>query len=254
MAAEKDKSAAKTKGGKPTDSKPAKAAKDKGKKEPARKADGRPPVPEGYEPRLRTEYRERIAPALKERFGLKNAMQIPRIVKIVVNIGAGDASQNPKLLDAVTADLAIVTGQKPAIARARKSVSNFKLRAGMPIGAFVTLRGVQMYEFLDRLLTVAIPRIRDFRGVSDRSFDGRGNYTLGIKEQIVFPEIDYDKIEKIRGMDITFVTTARTDEEAFELLKEFGMPFRRRIPVPETVTESAPAEAETSVSSEDERK
>ena len=229
MATEKKKTDAKTKDGKET-----KSAKGKGK---AASAGGeRPPLPKGYESRLRKEYRERIAPALREKFGYKNVAQIPKIIKIVVNIGAGDASQNPKLLDSVTAELAIVTGQKPAIARARKSISNFKLRAGMPIGAFVTLRGVQMYEFLDRLFTIAIPRIRDFRGVSDRSFDGRGNYTLGIKEQIVFPEIDYDKIEKIRGMDITFVTTAMTDEEAYELLSRYGLPFRRKISASETVT------------------
>ena len=222
MAADKKK-----KGGTSPMGKPAKGkSKDKGKA----KAGGgeRPPLPKDYEPRLRKEYRERIAPAMTEKFAYKNPMQIPKITKIVVNIGAGDASQNPKLLDSVMADLGVITGQKPMMARARKSVSNFKLREGMPIGAFVTLRGIQMYEFLDRLLTIAIPRIRDFRGVSDRSFDGRGNYTLGIKEQIVFPEIDYDKIEKIRGMDITFVTSAQTDEEAFELLKQFGMPFQKR--------------------------
>jgi large subunit ribosomal protein L5 len=220
MAADK-----KTKAGAPPQGKPAKG-KDKGKTKAT--VGERPPLPKGYEPRLRKDYNERIAPAMKEKFAYKNAMQIPKITKIVLNIGAGDASQNPKLLDSVMADLGVIAGQKPMTARARKSVSNFKLREGMPIGAFVTLRNVQMYEFLDRLLTIAIPRIRDFRGVSDRSFDGRGNYTLGIKEQIVFPEIDYDKIEKIRGMDITIVTTARTDEEAFELLKQFGLPFQKR--------------------------
>jgi large subunit ribosomal protein L5 len=206
-------------------------AKDKGKAAIGE----RPPLPKDYEPRLRKEYRERIAPAMKEKFAYKSAMQIPKITKIVLNIGAGDASQNPKLLDSVIADLGVIAGQKPMTARARKSISNFKLREGMPIGAFVTLRNVQMYEFLDRLLAIAIPRIRDFRGVSDRSFDGRGNYTLGIKEQIVFPEIDYDKIDKIRGMDITLVTSAQTDEEAFELLKQFGLQFQKR----ETAAEAA---------------
>ncbi len=246
MAAEKTKTEAKAKGGKEAKAgKGAKPAKGKGGAVPA--VGVRPPVPAGYEPRLRREYRERIVPALREKFGYKNIMQVPHIAKIVVNVGAGDASQNAKLLDAVVGDLAIVTGQKPAIARAHKSVSNFKLRAGMPIGAFVTLRGMIMFEFLDRLLAVAIPRIRDFRGVSDRSFDGRGNYTLGVKEQIVFPEIDYDKIEKIRGMDITFVTTAKTDEEAFELLKEFGMPFRKRVVAAESAAE-LPVERTAAVS------
>ncbi len=232
MAADKKK-----KGGASPQGKPAKGkGKSKGK---AKAASGeRPPLPKDYEPRLRKEYRERIAPAMKEKFAYKSAMQIPKITKIVLNIGAGDASQNPKLLDSVIADLGVIAGQKPMMARARKSISNFKLREGMPIGAFVTLRNVQMYEFLDRLLTIAIPRIRDFRGVSDRSFDGRGNYTLGIKEQIVFPEIDYDKIEKIRGMDISLVTSAQTDEEAFELLKEFGMPFRKREAAAEEAAEA----------------
>ena len=248
MAAEKTKTKteAKAKGGKEAKAgKGAKPAKGKGGAAPA--VGARPPIPKGYEPRLCREYRERIVPALREKFAYKNIMQVPHIAKIVVNVGAGDASQNAKLLDAVVGDLAIVTGQKPAIARAHKSVSNFKLRAGMPIGAFVTLRGMIMFEFLDRLLAVAIPRIRDFRGVSDRSFDGRGNYTLGVKEQIVFPEIDYDKIEKIRGMDITFVTTAKTDEEAFELLKEFGMPFRKRGAAAESAAES-PVERTAAVS------
>ncbi|MBM3324585.1 MAG: 50S ribosomal protein L5 [Calditrichaeota bacterium] len=234
MATEKKKPEPKAKGGK-------EGAKKKGEEAAVRGA--RPPVPEGYEPRLRKEYRERIVPALREKFGYKNVMQVPRLSKIVVNVGAGDASQNPKLLDAVVGDLGIITGQKAAIARAHKSVSNFKLRVGMPIGAYVTLRGMSMFEFLDRLLTVAIPRIRDFRGVSDRSFDGRGNYTLGVREQIVFPEIDYDKIDKIRGMDITIVTTAKTDEEAYELLKEFGMPFRKRGPALEAVASEAVSRA-----------
>jgi large subunit ribosomal protein L5 len=226
----------------------------KGKGQAAAAGGARPPVPQGYEPRLLTNYRERIVPALREKFAYRNIMQVPRLAKIVINIGAGDASQNPKLLDAAMGDLVVIAGQKPAIARAHKSVSNFKLRAGMPIGAYVTLRGMGMYEFLDRLLSVAIPRIRDFRGVSDRSFDGRGNYTLGIKEQIVFPEIDYDKIEKIRGMDITIVTTAKTDEEAYELLREFGMPFRKRGPALEAAAESAAAPSEAGMSASEANK
>lgn len=241
MADKTKKAGAKAKGGKQSKP-PAGKGKGKGKgkaEAKGKKAGERPPIPKDYIPRLQKDYRERIAPALKEKFGYKNVMQVPKLAKIVVNIGVGEASQNPKLLDAVTEDLSIIAGQKPSITRARKSISNFKLRDGMPIGAFVTLRAIQMYEFLDRLLTIAIPRIRDFRGVSDRSFDGRGNYTLGIKEQIVFPEIDYDKIDKIRGMDITLVTTAQTDEEAYGLLKEFGMPFRKR--TPETVAAGAEA-------------
>lgn len=177
-------------------------------------------------PRLKEYYINEIVPFLMKEFKFKNSMQIPKLSKIIVNIGVGDAVQDIKNLDGAVKDLSLITGQKPAIRRARKSISNFKLRTGMPVGCMVTLRGIRMYEFLDRLLTFAIPRIRDFRGVSDRSFDGRGNYTLGIKEQIIFPEIDFDKIDKTRGMDITFVTTAKKDEEAKELLKAFGMPFK----------------------------
>ncbi len=153
---------------------------------------------------------------------------VPRLEKIVVNVGMGEASQNPKLLDGISAEIATITGQKPIITHAKKSVSNFKLREGMPIGCKVTLRRDRMYEFFDKLINVAIPRIRDFRGISDKAFDGRGNYSLGIREQIIFPEIDYDKVEKIRGMDITIVTSAETDEEARALLSQFGMPFRRK--------------------------
>ncbi|HID94538.1 MAG TPA: 50S ribosomal protein L5 [Candidatus Latescibacteria bacterium] len=178
------------------------------------------------EPRLKTVYTEEIVPKLIKKFGYKNRFQVPKLTKIVINMGVGEAIENPKLLDAAVADLAAISGQKPAIRRAKKSISNFKLRAGTPIGCVVTLRKVRMYEFLDRFLNFAIPRIRDFRGVSSRSFDGRGNYTLGIREQIIFPEIQYDKIQKIMGMDVNFVTSAKTDEEAYELLKEFGMPFR----------------------------
>ena len=177
-------------------------------------------------PRLKEKYIKEIAPSLMKDFNFKNPMQIPKLSKIVVNMGVGEAVQDIKTLDRAVEDLTIITGQKPVIRKAKKSISNFKLRAGMPVGCKVTLRGERMYEFLDRLLNFAIPRIRDFRGVPGRSFDGHGNYTLGIKEQIIFPEIDYDKIDKIRGMDITFVIRTNTDEEAKALLKAFGMPFR----------------------------
>lgn len=176
-------------------------------------------------PRLKDKYKNEIAPALQQKFGYKNINGIPKVDKVVVNMGIGDAKDNPKLLEAAVADLAIITGQKPFITKAKKSVAAFKLREGMNIGAKVTLRGNRMYEFLDRFLNVALPRVRDFHGVSTKSFDGRGNYALGIKEQLIFPEIDYDKVEKVRGMDIIFVTTAKSDEEARELLKLYGMPF-----------------------------
>jgi large subunit ribosomal protein L5 len=165
---------------------------------------------------------------LMKRFEYRSAMQVPRLQKIVVNMGIGDALQNIKLMDAAVADMTAITGQKPAIRRSKKSIANFKLRVGQPIGAMVTLRGQRMWEFLDRLVTIAIPKIRDFRGLSPRSFDGRGNYTFGMKEQVIFPEIKYDKVEKIRGMDITLVTTARTDEEGYELLKAMKWPFREK--------------------------
>jgi large subunit ribosomal protein L5 len=177
--------------------------------------------------RLRKQYNVSIRPSLKGTLNMTNIMEVPRLEKIVINIGVGEAIGDPKKLDAAIADLSAITGQKPILRRARKSISNFKLREGMPIGCSVTLRGDKMYEFLDRLINVAIPRIRDFRGLPAKSFDGRGNYTLGITEQIIFPEIDYDKIDRIRGMNITIVTTAKTDEEAFELLQAFGMPFKR---------------------------
>jgi len=177
-------------------------------------------------PRLKKRYLEEIAPALMKEFKYSSPMQIPKLTKIIVNIGVGEAVQDIKNLDAAVEDLTAITGQKPVVRRAKKSISNFKLRAGMPIGCMVTLRRERMFEFLDRLLTFAIPRIRDFRGVPGRSFDGRGNYTLGVKEQIIFPEIDFDKIDRIRGMDITIVTTAKNDEEAKALLRLFGMPFR----------------------------
>ncbi len=179
-------------------------------------------------PRLKEHYDKSVLPELMKRFAFKNPMQAPRLRKIVVNMGVGDALQNIKLLESAMADLATVTGQKPAMRRSKKSIANFKLRAGQPIGCMVTLRGARMYEFYDRLINVALPRIRDFRGVPTRSFDGRGNYTLGLTEQIIFPEINYDKVEKVRGMDITFVTSARNDEEGQELLRLMNMPFRQR--------------------------
>jgi large subunit ribosomal protein L5 len=177
--------------------------------------------------RLHQEYVNDIVPALKKEFEIKNVMQVPRLVKIVVNMGVGDAIANPKLLDAAMEDLAAITGQKPKLNRARISVASFKLREGMPVGCKVTLRGNRMYEFYDRLVNISLPRIRDFRGVSTKSFDGRGNYTLGVKEHTIFPEIDYDKIAKVFGMDITIVTTAETDEQCMALLKHMKMPFRR---------------------------
>lgn len=177
--------------------------------------------------RLQEKYRADIVPALIEKFNYTSVMQAPRIAKIVINIGAGDAVQNPKVLDDAVNELAQITGQKPLITRAKKSIASFKLREGMPIGCKVTLRGERMYDFFDKLVTIALPRVRDFRGVNPKGFDGRGNYTLGVKEQLIFPEINYDKVSKIRGMDIVIVTTANTDQEAFELLKQFGVPFRR---------------------------
>lgn len=177
--------------------------------------------------RLKEKYLKEIRPELRKKLSYGNINQVPRLVKIVVNSGVGDAIADHKKLESVSAELETITGQKPAVRRAKKSISNFKLREGMPIGVSVTLRREKMYEFLDRLINVAIPRIRDFRGVPSKSFDGRGNYTLGITEQIIFPEIDYDKVDKIRGMNVTIVTSARSDSEAFELLGSFGMPFRK---------------------------
>lgn len=176
--------------------------------------------------RLKEMYRKEITPALQEKFGYKNIMQTPRLDKVVINIGLGEAISNPKAIDGAVSDVMIISGQKPVVTRAKKSIAGFKLRAGMPIGVKVTLRGDRMYEFVDRLINIALPRVRDFQGVSGKSFDGRGNYTLGIKEQLIFPEINYDQIDKLRGMDIVFVTTANTDEEAKELLRGYGMPFR----------------------------
>jgi large subunit ribosomal protein L5 len=176
--------------------------------------------------RLQEKYQQEVVPALTKKFGYKNVMQLPKIEKIIINMGVGEAVGNPKALDAAVKDLTIISGQKPLLTRAKKSLAAWKLRQGMPIGCKVTLRGVRMYQFLDKFMNVALPRVRDFRGVTDKSFDGRGNYAVGLKEQLIFPEIEYDKIDKIRGMNIVIVTTAKTDEEARELLKLMGMPFK----------------------------
>jgi large subunit ribosomal protein L5 len=241
----KDKPAKPKKEAAPKEGKPASAKKEKGKKgEAAAGAEDTAPekgggkkkkdkggeaveIPAGYLPRLMTFYKEKAVPDLMKRFNYSTTMMVPRLEKIVLNVGVGEASQNPKLLESSAQELGQITGRKAAITRARKSISNFKLRKGMAIGCRVTLRRGVMFEFLDRFLSVAIPRIRDFRGLSDRSFDGRGSYTIGLKEQIIFPEIDIDKIERVHGMDITFVTTARTDEEAQALLQVLGVPFRK---------------------------
>ncbi len=177
---------------------------------------------------MQVRYKTSVISQLKKKFGYKNIMQVPRLEKIVINSGVGDAVQNSKMLDAAVVDLTSIAGQKPVITRAKKSIASFKVREGMPIGCMVTLRKRNMYEFLERFVNIAIPRIRDFQGVSRKSFDGRGNYTLGIKEQIIFPEIDYDKVERIRGFNVTIVTSARTDEEALELLALMGMPFKKQ--------------------------
>lgn len=175
--------------------------------------------------RLQEKYEKEVVPALMEKFGYKNIMEVPKLEKIVINMGVGEAKDNPKVLEAAVSDLTIITGQKPVLTRAKKSIANFKIRENMPIGCKVTLRKQNMYEFADKLMNIALPRVRDFRGISDKSFDGRGNYSLGVKEQLMFPEIEYDKIDKVRGMDIIFVTTAKTDEEAREFLRFLGMPF-----------------------------
>lgn len=178
-----------------------------------------------YTPRMRTLYDDKIVKAMTEKFGYKNAMEVPKIEKITLNMGVGEATQDKKKVEAAAAEMELIAGQKPVVTRAKKSIAQFKLREGMPIGCKVTLRRERMYEFLDRLITIAMPRIRDFRGVSAKSFDGRGNYAMGLKEQIIFPEINYDRIDQVRGMDVIVTTTARTDEEARELLKLFGFPF-----------------------------
>lgn len=177
--------------------------------------------------RLKDRYKAEIAPAMMAKFGYKSVMQIPKIEKIIINVGAGDAKDNAKAMDAILQDIKIISGQMPVITKAKKSVANFKVREGMTVGAKVTLRDQRMYEFIDRLFNVALPRVRDFRGINPNAFDGRGNYALGLKEQLIFPEIEYDKVEKIRGMDVVFVTTAKTDEEAKELLTLFGAPFAK---------------------------
>lgn len=179
-----------------------------------------------YEPRLRERYKKDVIPALMKRFGYTNQMQVPRLQKIVVNMGLGEAVANPKIVDAAVVELTAIAGQKPVVTKAKKAIATFKLREGMPIGAMVTLRRERMWDFMDRLVTLGLPRVRDFRGTSAKAFDGAGNYTLGLKEQIVFPEIDFDRVEKIKGMNVTFVTSADTDEEAKELLAQLGMPFR----------------------------
>ena len=177
--------------------------------------------------RLKEQYVNEIAPALNKKFGYKSVMQIPKLDKVIINVAAGEAKENAKVIDAIVADLGLITGQKAVVCKAKKSVANFKLRQGMPIGAKVTLRGERMYEFVDRLFNVALPRVRDFRGINGNAFDGRGNFALGIKEQLIFPEIEYDKIDKIRGLDVVICTTAKTDEEAKELLSLIGAPFAR---------------------------
>ena len=179
-------------------------------------------------PRLQEMYNEQVVPQMMEKFSYKNVMEVPRLEKIVINMGVGEAKDNAKVLESAVADMTIIAGQKPLITRARKSVANFKIREDMPIGCKVTLRKTKMFYFADKLINIALPRVRDFRGISDKSFDGRGNYSIGIKEQLIFPEIEYDKVDAIRGMDIVFVTTAKTDEEARELLRFLGMPFAQK--------------------------
>jgi large subunit ribosomal protein L5 len=227
----KDSKDSKPKAAKPTKSAPppqAGAKKAKDDKKAGFVVGQRPKPPATYTPRLRTHYEKAVVPALVKRFTYTNPMRTPRLTKIVVNMGLGEAASNARIVDGVVKELAAITGQRPAIAKARKSISNFKLREGMPIGTFVTLRRATMWEFLDRFISLATPRIRDFRGLPDKGFDGRGNYTVGLREHIIFTEIDLDSVDKIRGMDITFVTTARTDQEAYELLKELGLPMRKR--------------------------
>ncbi|MFZ5625292.1 MAG: 50S ribosomal protein L5 [Gemmatimonadota bacterium] len=208
---------------------PGKEQAGKGKAAASGPVDPAPKVSEGV-PRLQQYYEKVIRAKLAKEFGLKNPNQVPRLVKIVLNVGLGEASKNPKQLEAAVEELSLITGQRPVVTRAKKSIANFSLRAGVPVGCSVTLRRARMYEFLDRFITLAVPRIRDFRGLPNRSFDGRGNYTFGIKEQMIFPEIDFDKVEKIHGMDITLVTTAGRDDLAMALLREFGWPFRGETP------------------------
>jgi large subunit ribosomal protein L5 len=230
MATKEDKKA-----DKPKADKAAKPASEAAGEKKARAKGPKAPVVEGTvssasapePPRFKIKYRDSIAPTLRKQFGYKNVMQVPRLQKIVINMGLGEAVQNPKVIESAVAEIAQITGQKPVVTRSKKAIANFKLRAGLAIGAMVTLRQDRMWEFLDRLVTFALPRVRDFKGISPKAFDGRGNYSLGMKEQIVFPEIDYDKVDKIKGMNISFVTTAKTDEEGRALLTAFGMPFRQ---------------------------
>lgn len=193
----------------------------------AKTADKPSKTPKGYSPRLKSDYEARIVPAMIEKFGYKNRLEVPKLEKIVINMGVGEATQDKKKVEAAAAEMQAIAGQKPVITKAKKSIAQFKLREGMPIGAKVTLRRDRMFEFLDRLVTIALPRVRDFRGLNPKSFDGRGNYAMGLKEQIIFPEINYDQIEKVRGMDIIVTTTAKTDDEARELLRLFNFPFPR---------------------------
>src|SRR6266571_7364609 len=218
---QKEKQKEKQKGKKPAEGKPAAPAEPEG---------GGPPPEPAPPPRLHGYYEQRVRPKLAQQFDLKNPHEIPKLVKIVLNVGMGDASKNPKSLEAAVAELGAITGQQPVVTRAKKAIANFNLREGMPVGCSVTLRAARMFEFLDRFITIAVPRMRDFRGLPTDSFDGRGNYTIGIKEQMIFPEVDYDKVEKIHGMDITFVTSAGRDDTALALLRELGMPFRGEAP------------------------
>ncbi|MGH6815133.1 MAG: 50S ribosomal protein L5 [Hyphomicrobiaceae bacterium] len=228
--AKPDGEAAKAKGGKPAQGKgpaPDKAAKGKAKTPGAK--DEAPPAmarPKDYKPRMKVHYENVVCAKMVERFGYKNKMQVPRLDKIVLNMGIGEAVQDRKKVESAAGDLALIAGQKPVTTQSRKSIATYKLRAGMPIGAKVTLRGERMYEFVDRLITIALPRVKDFRGLSPKSFDGRGNFALGLKEHIVFPEIDYDKVDQIWGLDVVVCTTARTDDEARALLQNFNFPFR----------------------------
>ncbi len=226
MAKDEKEQPKKAKGGEAKPQSKGKGGKAEAKAEAAEKPTGRPQANVKGHARLRQRFDKEVAPALMKEFELKNPMAVPRLHKVVVNMGVGEATQNAKLLDPAATELGQITGQKPVITKAKKSIAAFKVREGMPIGVMVTLRGDRMYEFLDRLMNVALPRVRDFRGVSTKSFDGRGNYTLGLRDQLIFPEIDYAKVEKTKGMNVTIVTTAKTDDQARALLKHLGMPFR----------------------------
>jgi large subunit ribosomal protein L5 len=221
-----DKAARPPKGGKPDKAAAAKGGKGGGKAAAAAPAAPKTPRPKDYKPRMKQQYEKVVREELTKRFGYKNHMQVPRLDKIVLNMGVGEAVNDRKKVDNAAADLAMISGQRPVITRARKSIATYKVRENMPIGAKVTLRGDRMYEFLDRLVTIALPRVKDFRGLSPKSFDGRGNYALGLREHIVFPEIDYDKVDQVLGMDVIVCTTAGNDEEARELLRGFNFPFR----------------------------